>query len=139
MDHDLPETEDLMHALSKHAVVLARKGWYEMATDVDTAATKLRILQDDVEDLAAQVAELSAALRRTERDRDDLREEMYYVQDQRDDERAERALQEDRCEELQLLLDDARAIEAGLRADLAGMSADLRETENRAAHWGCDD
>lgn len=115
MDYDLPDTEDLMAAISKHAAVLARKGWYEMATVVDTAATKLRVLQDEAEDLAAQVAELSEALRRTEQDREGLQEEFYYLQDSRDYEREERSLYAERCDELELRLDEARAEMANLR------------------------
>lgn len=107
----------------------------EYAADVDEAATQLRVLFDDVEDLAAQLAETTERLRRVEEDRDYMREEFYIMQDRFEDERAEADRLRDEANEAQLRLDEALERESDLRKDLADMSADLRETENRAA-WG---
>lgn len=100
----------LLDGLKLPISILRAKKFFGCVETIEECATQLRVLFDDVEDLAAQVAELSEALRRVEQDRDDLREELYYAQDR---------------------LDEARQIEAGLRADLKGMSdevASLRDT-----------
>lgn len=99
---------ELLERLNTVRVILRAKCRHEGAGVVDEAMTQLRVLFDEAGDLRIRICELETEI-------DALRDDVYYEQDRRDEER-------ERADELQLRLDEARAIEAGLRADLAGMS-----------------
>lgn len=51
MDYDCTEAEELIPDLQNAAVKLARRGWYDMATLVDQAATRMRLMEDEIQEL----------------------------------------------------------------------------------------
>lgn len=75
---DEKHLNDLLDRLHTTHGLLKMKRFFANAENVDEAATQLRILFDDVEDLATRVAELTA-------ENDRLREDLYYTQDRLDE------------------------------------------------------
>ena len=100
IDYDVTETEELMPEMHKAAVELARKGWYDMATTVDTAATRMRIMQDDLEDVRAELVELTQAFHRVRSERDELSEQVRRLENERDDAVHTLGFTEDECDRL---------------------------------------